>query len=99
MPKIAELPGDSPVDPYQWLCPWTPSGPFSGSLDPTPQNRSQVLDSDAFGVTLSVKLDPPKKYNKNILATPVPARPTHSAHLDPSRYLLACKTNNDNTVT
>ena len=31
-----ELPGDPPLDPRQGLCPWTPPGPLSGPLDPTP---------------------------------------------------------------
>ena len=36
MPKTSELLGAPPLDPRQGRCPWTPPGPLSGPLDPTP---------------------------------------------------------------
>ena len=45
--KTQELPGASPPGPHQGLCPWTPQGPLSGPLDPTPQG-SRALGASIF---------------------------------------------------
>ena len=34
--KCVSFGGRCPLDPRQGLCPWTPSGPLSGPLDPRP---------------------------------------------------------------
>ena len=55
MHKILQLPGLRPLDPHQWLCPWTPPGPLSGAPKPWGSRalRASILTLGALNFSLA----------------------------------------------